>query len=252
MNENEMTEEEFLKQYDLRNYAPVALTVDLAIFTIRNSKLSILLIKRGGHPELGKWALPGGFVNVNESLDEAAARELKEETNLSIQDGYLEQLKTYGDPNRDPRGFVSSTAYVALAPNVNRPEAGDDAAEAHFFPVEDVLSDEFTLAFDHAKIIKDGLERVRAKIGYAPIAHHFLQDDEFTLSELRRVYEIVWDKEIVPSNFRRKIQSVEGLITVVGSKRASEFAGGRSSELYKAGDAVEIFPPLRIPNEDGE
>lgn len=242
---NEVTEEEFLANYDMSKYPTVAATVDLTIFTIRNNRLSILLVKRGSHPFKGKWALPGGFVNTDESLDTAASRELREETNLTIEEGYLEQLKTYGEPGRDPRGFVISTAYVALAPRVERPEAGDDAAEARFFALEDVLKEDFELAFDHAQIIKDGLERVRAKIEYAPIAHHFLEDETFTMSELRKVYEIVWDEEIIPSNFRRKLQSVTGLLIPVEDKKVSEFEGGRTSDLYKAGDTKEIYPPFR-------
>jgi 8-oxo-dGTP diphosphatase len=248
--ETAITEEEFLRNYDPRAYAPVAVTVDLTIFTIRNSKLSILLIKRGGHPELGKWALPGGFVNVDESLDQAAARELREETSLTIEDGYLEQLRTYGYPGRDPRGYVVSTAYVALAPHVTRPTAGDDAAEAHFFPVEDVLSEDFALAFDHGVIIRDGLERVRAKLEYQAIAHHFLEDEAFTLTELRRVYEIVWGAEVVASNFRRKLHAIPQLLEPVGSRRTSEVEGGRSSDLFRAGPVREIFPPLRRPEEN--
>jgi len=245
----DMTEEEFLKNYDMSKYPSVAVTVDLAIFTIRNNQLSVLLIERGGHPFKGCWALPGGFIDTSETLDEAAARELKEETNLTIEKGYLEQLKTYGSPNRDPRGFVVSTAYVALAPKVEQPEAGDDAASAHFFPVEDVLSDDFNLAFDHEQIIREGLERVRSKIEYAPIAHHFLEDSNFTMSELRKVYEIVWGVDVVPSNFRRKLQSVDGLLEPVGEKRTSDFDGGRASDLYKAGDATEIYPPFKQPQK---
>jgi len=240
----EITEEEFLKNYDMSKYPTIAGTVDLAIFTIRNNQLSILLVKRGGHPHKGKWALPGGFVDTKENLDEAAARELVEETNLKIADGYLEQLKTYGSPVRDPRGYVISTAYVALIPHASTPKAGDDADEARFFAVEDVLED-FELAFDHKTIIEDGLNRVRSKIEYAPVAHHFLDDDTFTISELRKVYEIVWGEKIVPSNFRRKIQSVPHLLESVDDKRSSKIEGGRESQLYKAGNAKEIYPPLR-------
>lgn len=240
----ETTEEEFLKNYDMSKYPSIAGTVDLAIFTIRNNQLSILLVKRGGHPHKGKWALPGGFVDVKESLDKAASRELLEETNLTVTEGYLEQLKTYGSPSRDPRGYVISTAYVALVPHASAPQAGDDADEARFFAVEDVLKD-FELAFDHENIIKDGLERVRAKIEYAPIAHHFLDDQTFTISELRKVYEIVWGETITPSNFRRKIQSVPDLLIPVKDKRSSKIDGGRESQLFTAGKAKEIFPPLR-------
>lgn len=247
INKAHLTEEQFLEDYDIRKYSAVAVTVDLAIFTIRNSKLCVLLIERGGHPEKGKWALPGGFVNTDESLDEAAARELNEETNLTIDDGYLEQLKTYGNPHRDKRGFIVSVSYVALVPKVGTAKAGDDAVKAHFFPVDEVLEEDFGLAFDHHNIITDGLARVRAKIEYAPIAHRFLEDEFFTISELRQVYETVWGATLAPSNFRRKIQSVAGLLKPVGQKRASAVAGGRTSDLYSAGDITMIYPPLRQP-----
>lgn len=247
LNPADVTEEEFLKSYDMSKYPSVGVTVDLAIFTIRNSKLCVLLIERGAHPEKGKWALPGGFVNTDESLDAAAARELKEETQLTIADGYLEQLKTYGNPFRDKRGFIVSVSYVALVPKVERPQAGDDAAKAHFFPVDEVLSEDFGLAFDHRNIISDGLDRVRAKIEYAPIAHRFLEDETFTISELRNVYETVWGVELTPSNFRRKVQSVRGFLEQVGEKRTSSVEGGRASDLYRAGSISNIFPPLRQP-----
>jgi len=250
MSDENMTEEEFLKNYDLRKYAPVGVTVDLTIFTIKNGKLSVLLIERGDHPFKGQWALPGGFVDTTESLEEAAARELKEETNLSIEDGYLEQLGTYGRPGRDPRGFIVSTAYVALAPNIETPTAGDDARNARFFAIDEVLSKDFDLAFDHADIITDGLDRVRAKIEYAPIAPKFISDDSFTISELRNVYEIVWGIQLVPSNFRRKVQSVKDFLVPVGEKRTSDLPGGRASDLYKAGSADVIYPPLRGPMSD--
>lgn len=243
--EKELTEEEFLSNYDMSKYPCIAGTVDLTIFTIRNNQLSVLLVKRGDHPFRGKWALPGGFVNVNESIEEAAVRELKEETDLTVEDGYLEQLKTYGGPNRDPRGYVISTAYVALVPHADSPTAGDDAAEARFFPVEDVFHEDFETAFDHRQIIADGLERVRAKIEYAPVAHKFLDDTTFTISELRKVYEIVWGVELTPSNFRRKVLSVPGFLLNVSDRRSSQFEGGRQSQLFMAGDANIIFPPLR-------
>lgn len=242
---NEITEEEFLKNYDMSKYPTIAGTVDLTIFTVRNNQLSVLLIKRKGHPYKGQWALPGGFVDVSESLDEAAVRELKEETDLTVEEGYLEQLRTYGSPDRDPRGYVVSTAYVALIPHASSPTAGDDAAEARFFPVGDVLGEDFETAFDHQEIITDGLARVRAKIEYAPVAHKFLDDDTFTISELRKIYEIVWGIEITPSNFRRKVLSVPDFLETVDEKRSSQIEGGRQSQLFRAGKAENIFPPLK-------
>lgn len=241
--DREVTEEEFLASYSMKDFPSVAVTVDLLIFTIRDGSLSLLLIKRGGHPEKGKWALPGGFVNTTESLDEAAARELFEETGINV-GGHLEQLKTYGSPDRDKRGFVVTTAYVALIPEVNSPVAGDDAAEAHFFPVDDVLDDDFNLAFDHREIITDGLERVRAKIEYSPLATKFLRESEFTITELRRIYEIVWGYRLTPQNFRRKMLSVAGLLEPVPGQQKVD-GRGRPSDLYTAGEATEIYPPIQ-------
>ena len=249
MKDNELeelqTEEEFLQAYDLRRYTPVGVTTDLAIFTIIDDQLSLLLIERVGHPHKGKWALPGGFVNGSESLEEAAQRELREETGGSLEGGFLEQLETYGRPGRDPRGYIVSTAYVALIPQLPSPEAGDDAAKARYFPVSEVLSGAVELAFDHREIIEDGLERVRTKLEYSPVAPLFLKHEHFTISELRRVYEIVWGVELNTSNFRRKVQSVADFLKPVPGRRASELAGGRSSDLYSVGAAEFIYPPLR-------
>lgn len=242
-NTSEQSEAEYLASYDMSKYPSVAVTTDLTIFTIRNGQLCILLIKRGAHPEKGKWALPGGFINPNESLDDCAMRELEEETGIKVEQGYLEQLRTYGNPSRDKRGTVISTAYVALIPNMDKPHAGDDASEAHFFPVFDVLRDDFPVAFDHKDIIKDGLERVQAKVEYSPIALSFLDSETFTITELRKVYETVWGRELHPSNFRRKVLSVPGFLTAVGEKKGE--GAGRPSDLYRAGDVGEIYPPFR-------
>lgn len=242
MSEN-MTEKEFLKHYNMRDYDPVSLTVDITLLTIKDGELAILLVKRKDHPFKNKWALPGGFVLPDETPDQAVRRELEEETSVIVEKSYVEQLKTYAGPNRDPRGYVVSVAYVALAPISDEPVAGDDAKEAVFVPVKEALGRD--LAFDHHQIITDGLARVRDKVEYAPIAPHFLVDKEFTMGELRDVYEIIWDKEISPGNFRRKVLSVEDFIHPTGTYRKSQIRGGRNSELYAMGDAKEIYPPFK-------
>lgn len=240
----------FLNEYNPNKYPSIAYTADLTIFTIKNGELSILLVRRGGHPYKGCWALPGGFVNPDESSDEAAKRELAEEAGLNVELTYLEQLKTYSTPNRDPRTRVVSTAYLALIPHAQTPMAGDDAVEAHFFPVRDILTpaegEEIQLAFDHETIIRDGLERCRNKLEYAPIAPTFLEGSEgFTIADLRRVYETVWGVDkLHEANFRRKVLSVKGFLTPVGAKGASQFSTGRSAELYKLGDTTLLYPPL--------
>src|SRR5262249_29186757 len=157
--------------------------------------------------------LPGGFARPDEDLDAAAHRELAEETTL---EAHLEQLKTYGKSDRDPRMRVVSAAYVAFAPNLDRPAAGTDADMARFWSVAALEADDGpTLAFDHAQIIEDGVERARSKIEYTTLATAFLEEP-FTLSELREIYEDVWGVRQDPSNFRRKVLRQKGFVLPVG------------------------------------
>lgn len=245
-NPNSPEEAEFLKNYNPTKYGPgVAYTADTILLTIRNGKLAILLIKRGGHPYKDHWALPGGFVNHDESSDEAAVRELVEETGISIDKVYIEQLKTYSTPGRDPRMRVVSTAYVAFIPDLPTPEGGDDAAEAHFFAVEDLFDEEegLKLAFDHEIIIRDALERTAAKLEYTPLATAFLESS-FTLSDLRRVYEAVWGVSLHQANFRRKVLSTPGFVKPVGMKGESKFDTGRAAELYEGGSQTILHPAI--------
>lgn len=241
-------EQDFLDQYDPSSFPAVGLTVDMVIFTIRNGKLSVLMIERGGFPYKGAWALPGGFVNPDESTEAAAVRELLEETAIDArkENIHLEQLRTYSTPGRDPRMRVVSSAYVALVPSLPSPEGGDDAASARWWTVDDLLNPEegaeVQLAFDHDRILRDGLERVRDKIEYAPIATNFLED-VFTLADLRRVYEIVWDFELHPANFRRKVLSTPGFVEPLGAKGDSS-TGGRTAALYQAGSGAILHPAL--------
>ena len=156
-------EAEFLRAYDPRKFPAVAVTVDVALLTIRQGQLAVLLVRRGSHPFLGHWALPGGFVGPTEDLDEAARRELGEEAGVAAAPWHLEQLRTYGRPERDPRMRVVSVAHLGLMPDLPRPLAGTDAAEARFWPVSDLWSDEGPeLAFDHGAIVADALRRVPA------------------------------------------------------------------------------------------
>ena len=148
------------------------MTVDLVIFTVRDQRLQVLLIRRGETPFKGRWALPGGFVRPDEDLRTAAVRELKEETSLVVEDVHLEQLATYGAPKRDPRMRVVSVAWLVLAPDLPSPTAGTDAADASWRPVDDALASG-RLAFDHATIIRDGLERARAKLEYSSLGASF-------------------------------------------------------------------------------
>lgn len=246
--ESNLTETEYLASYDPRRFAPIAVTVDVVLLTVRQARFSVLLVRRARHPERGKWALPGGFVEVDEDLDDAARRELAEETGVSeLPPGlYLEQLRTYGTPGRDPRMRVVSIAYVAFAPDLPPPTAGSDADLARFWPVGELGTREGPrLAFDHARIIADGVERARSKIEYTPLAAAFLEEP-FTLSELRAIYEEVWGLPQDPSNFRRKVLRLEGFVTPVGEIAPPRGAqGGRPAELYGRGPARLLWPPLR-------
>lgn len=229
----DLTEDEFIAHYDQTRWPSVGATVDLSIFTIIDGKLQVLLIERGNHPEKGKWALPGGFVNIDESLDQAAARELQEETAVDLSEHrYLEQVRTYGYPGRDRRGYIISTLYAALIAELPEPEAGDDASGARFFPVDEVLAEGFPLAFDHAVLLGDALERVRAKLEYSPIGFDFLPEGGFTLTALREVYETVWGFRILPSDFNRRMSQAPGAL--------SSSADG----LWTRGSAATFFPPL--------
>lgn len=256
-------EARFLEAYDASSFPPVAVTVDIVVFTIRQGRLCVLLVERGGHPYLGAWALPGGFVNPDEDLGQAALRELEEETGLDLSTagasaGHLEQLATYGSPNRDPRMRVVSVAYLALLADLPSPTAGDDAAKAHFWPAEDLdlaagnsIDGGPELAFDHHRILADGLARAQAKLEYTSLATSFVEAP-FTLAELRRVYEEVWGTPLHRQNFARKVLTTPGFVTPVGQKRDASGTGGRPAELYRAGDAVELYPPLqRREHTDG-
>ncbi len=221
-------------------HPPVAVTVDLVVLTVREHQLQALLVRRGEEPHLGAWALPGGFLRPDEDLEQAAARELREETSLRLEQVHLEQLGSYGAPGRDPRMRTVTVAYIALAPDLPAPTAGTDAAEARWHPVEEVLAAD-GLAFDHDTILRDGLERARAKLEYTPVAAAFCPP-EFTISELRRVYEVVWGTRLDARNFHRKATRTDGFVEETSATTTRD--GGRPARLYRAGSARTLHPPL--------
>ncbi len=286
-NKQGLTEEEFLSCYNPNAYDRPSMTVDILLFTVieeENSNyrrlpekvLKVLMIKRGDHPYIGKWALPGGFISMDENLEDAAKRELKEETNI---DGiYMEQLYTWGDVERDPRTRIISVSYMSLVNSEKlHVKASDDADDAKWFTISyKIFQEEKTItekgyvlkqlynlelssgeeklysvlqviknvvgrttqierkivssqgiAFDHAKIIAYGIERLRTKIEYTDIAFN-LMPEKFTLTQLQKVYEIILDKELLKANFRRKIAEL-----VVETNEYVTDVGHRPSKLYK-------------------
>ena len=232
------------RAYDPSRYEPFAVTVDLVVLTVRADELVVLLVERGVEPFRGRSALPGGFVRPAEGLLAAARRELAEETGLGSSAGHLEQLGTYGDPDRDPRLRVVTVAYLALAPDLPVPAAGSDARAARWVPVDEVLNRPGALAFDHDAIVRDGVERARAKLEYTPLGAAFCPA-EFTVAELRRVYETVWGTSLDPRNFHRKVTGTPGFLAPTGATTTRD--GGRPAQLYRVGTVAQLHPPMLRP-----
>ena len=226
-------EERFLEKYRPGDWPRPSVTVDLAILTVQDRDLKVLLVQRSDHPFKDRWALPGGFVRVTadrksqgEDLDAAAQRELEEETGLSqatCGQFFLEQVKTFGRPGRDPRMRVISVAYYALVRPTLVPliQAGGDVSHTRWFSVAE-LTDDDALAFDHAEILAATLDRARADLDRSTIAFE-LVPETFTIQELRGVHETIGGEPLDPGNFRKKfLRMVEdGLIESARGKRAT-------------------------------
>jgi 8-oxo-dGTP diphosphatase len=221
-----------------REHLQLRLAVDLAILTVRDSSLNVLVIERGHDPYRGQVALPGGFLRADEDLRDAAGRELAEETGLDGKSLHLEQLAAYGAPGRDPRGRVVSVAYLAIAPDLPVPSAGSDARAASWSPVDDIRE---SLAFDHSAIVADAVERARTILELTTLATAFCPE-EFTIGDLRAVYEAVWGTQLDPRNFSRKVAHTEGFVLATGGKRVPD--SGRPAALYRRGEARALYPPL--------
>jgi 8-oxo-dGTP diphosphatase len=224
------------------DYPRAALTVDCVVFGFDETELKVLLVQRKLAPFKGKWALPGGFVNVDETIDEAARRELSEETGLT--NVFLEQLYTFGAIKRDPRERVVSVAYYALVNLAEHPAAGaSDASDAAWFPAAEPPA----LAFDHSDILRTALDRLRGKVRYEPIGFELLPE-KFTLSQLQHLYETVLHTELDKRNFRKKILSTDLLIPLkeqmrVGAHRPAQlfrFDTRKYSALKKRGFNFEL------------
>jgi 8-oxo-dGTP diphosphatase len=227
--------------YDPRAYPAFAVTVDIVILTLRDGLLQVLLVERGEEPFRGRWAVPGGFKRPTETLDQAASRELAEETGVDAAP-LLRQFGAYGDPGRDPRMNVVTVGYLAVLREVPRPVAGTDASAAAVVPVADVLDGRRELAFDHAVIVRDAIDRVRLELDVSGLATAFV-GDTFTLAELRMVYEAIWDVRLDAANFRRSVAD-EGWVVPTGRRTRPGPTGGRPAELFRAGAAWRTSGPI--------
>ena len=221
--------------YNPSQFPAFAVTVDIVILTMSAGTLHVLLVRRGEDPFEGFWAIPGGFKRPAETLDEAARRELREETGVDAA-SVLAQFGAYGDPGRDPRMNVVTVAYLAVLRDVGDVEAGTDAADAALIPVSDVLNGKLQLAFDHAQIVRDSIERVRVELEASGIATAFV-GQTFTMAELRSVYEAIWGVQLDAANFRRSILAEEGWVVPTGRRARPGSSGGRPPELFRAGRA---------------
>ena len=232
--------------YDPSEFPAFAVTVDVVILTMADGQLQVLLVRRGVSPFEGMWAIPGGFKRPSETLDEAATRELGEETGV---DGatLLNQFGAYGDPGRDPRMNVVTVAYLAVLRDLGDVVAGTDAAHAGLVPVADALDGKIDLAFDHARIVRDAVERVRVDLELRGIATAFV-GSTFTLAELRAVYEAVWGVHLDGANFRRSILAEDGWVIPTGRRARPGATGGKPAELYRSGRMWQQGGgPIRFP-----
>lgn len=228
--------------YDPSAFPPFAVTVDVVILTMSRGALHILLVRRGEAPFEGMWAIPGGFKRPSETLDAAASRELSEETGVDAA-SLLTQFGAYGDPERDPRMNVVTVAYLAVLRDVGALAPGADAAAADLIAVSDVLDGTVELAFDHRRIARDAVDRVRVELDVSGIATAFV-GETFTLAELRAVYEAVWGVRLDAANFRRSVVADEGWVIPTGRRVTPGPGGGRPAQLYRAGHGWTYGSPI--------
>lgn len=237
-------ERDWLAAYDACAFPPFAVTVDMVLLTVTDGRLSVLLVERDTHPFRAFAALPGGFVQPEEDLDDAAVRRLEAETGVRRDAAYVEQLGAFGRPERDPRMRVISVAYLVFAPDLPAPRPGAGARSVAWVPVVEVPTGR--LAFDHARVLAAGVERARAKLEYTPLAAAFC-DPELTVADLRRVYEAVWGVALDPRNFHRKVTGTPGFLEPLGRAATVGREGGRPAALYRRGRATMLHPAMLRP-----
>lgn len=207
--------------------SPVGITVDPVIMTVRDNALMFLMIKRKDDVEKGKLALPGGFIGADESAKNTAIRKLYEKTNVNLSHTHIEQLETFTDPHRDPRGWIPSIAYIALLPHMSLP----DNSVGIWLKSKNLIREKNHIAFDHYGIINKALERIQGKLWFSNIARGFL-DENFTLREAREVYEAISGKEYNPSNFNRDLKASGLIKPAYGKKKKSSNTSGRPASFY--------------------
>jgi 8-oxo-dGTP diphosphatase len=229
--------------YDPGAFPAFAVTVDIVILTMVAGVLHVLLVRRGQAPFEGMWATPGGFKRPDETLDEAARRELGEETGVTVP-SLLTQFGAYGDPGRDPRMNVVTVGYLAVLRDVGAITAGTDAAHTELVPVSDILEERLELGFDHLGIVRDAVERVRVELEVSGIATAFV-GTTFTMAELRGVYEAVWGVQLDAANFRRSLVGEDGWVIPTGRTARPGRGGGRPAELYRAGREWKHGAPIQ-------
>ena len=241
-----------LSDYDPSAYPPFGVTADVVVFTIVDDVLQVVLVRRGEPPFKDRWALPGGFVRPDEAPHQAARRELEEETKLGLKPDKLEQLRTYGEPDRDPRMRVVTVAYWTILADVGDLAGGGDAVEAALVPVVDIERGERRLAFDHRTIVLDAVERAMSRLEYSTEATRFCPP-EFTIRQLRRVYEAVWGTEFDQGNFQRKVRSEPGFVRDLGRTTDPSGSRGRPAALFSAGEVSRLEQPFlatRLESKD--
>jgi 8-oxo-dGTP diphosphatase len=224
-----------------------AVAADVACFRVRDAVLEVLLVRRRHPPFAGALALPGGFVEIDETLAQAAARELREETGL-VSDVPLLQCGAYGDPGRDPRGPNVSVLHLGVVVDGDGAVAGDDAAGVLWHAVAELDTDG-VLAFDHVVLLRDAALSLAERIEHTVLAAAFCRPP-FTLAQLREVYEAVWEVHCDPTNFRRKVTAIPGFVVASGTPRRGEGAAaslGRPAQYYEAGTATLLDPPFHRP-----
>ena len=222
-----ITEKEFIKNYNINDYDVPLMTVDMAIFTVKQDKLHVLLVKRSQHPSMGQWALPGGFIDLkkDQQLGDTARRKLKEKTGIDTP--YLEQVETFGGHKRDPRGWSVTVAYFALVANEYIDVTETEATEETIWVDIDTVAQQYRLAFDHEHILQACYERLKAKVQYTSLPINLLPK-EFALSELQHIFEIILSKNIEKKSFRRRILEAD----IIEETGAMKTGSNRPAKLY--------------------